>query len=71
MENLLTGMHAIAAQRGDGLLPDLARVISMRSANYDGNAHPPVYGSTIDLQQTSDATIGSTSLRQAKGQSVV
>ncbi len=67
MENLLTGMHAIAAQRGDGLLPELARVINLRSANNDGNAHSPVYGSTIDLRQASDAPIGSTSLRQAKG----
>ncbi|MBZ9604651.1 hypothetical protein [Phyllobacterium chamaecytisi] len=47
MEHLLTGMHAIAASRGDGLLPELARALSKHGSQNDGNACPPPYEAAI------------------------
>lgn len=65
MENLLTGMHVIAALRGDGLLPELARAISKRGSYNDSNACSPSYNAAIaTIQQVSEANVGPVALNQ-------
>ena len=57
MERLLIGVHMIAARRGDGLLPELARALNKRCTNGEGEQTLRLHESAIPAKQDCETDV--------------